>query len=147
MTDDSTGQFDTNLAYVWSPEDKTSREAYLRIKDALKQQVLPTIQVLPEVHCWVALPQTREVIDLTTSGFADEFERLTGQRAPADRPPPPYFWGTSDITKQYAPEEEACEMLFLLGLRIFREQQPHLAALLRDHFFFTTEHARQLRAA
>jgi hypothetical protein len=71
----------THFSYVWEPESTVSRQ---RFRDGL----------IPEMHIWVGLPETQEIVDLTTC-FLPELVVQAGLkwRTPA---PPPFLWVTQD---------------------------------------------------
>jgi len=62
--------------------------------DELKRKVIlePGSYALPEMHCWIWLPSTGEVIDFTT-GYVPTIAKTMGYEwRPHVKPPPPYIW-------------------------------------------------------
>jgi hypothetical protein len=47
---------------------------------------------LPEMHCWIWLPSTGEVVDFTTEHVPEAAKRLGFEWKPTVKPPPPYIW-------------------------------------------------------
>ena len=42
---------------------------------------------LPEMHCWAAIPDRNEIVDLTSGQFPEQCRRLIGKDWPGVRPP------------------------------------------------------------
>lgn len=70
----------THLSYMFEGSART----YNRARQGL----------LPEMHCWAALPERAEIVDLTTGFQEQRALELTGQ-AWQGKPLPDYFWGTA----------------------------------------------------
>lgn len=67
----------THFEYQWDPEHPLSKAA---IRDGK----------LPEIHCWIAIRETQEIVDFST-GFVHVAAATAGLiwQMP---PPPPYIW-------------------------------------------------------
>jgi hypothetical protein len=102
----------THYSYQFNPADQASAARL-------------AIGGMPEVHCWVGIPSTGELIDLTT-GFLPE---LLMAALPLEKwtmpPPQPFFWGTADSLPdgwQYRATLEAIHLVF----KLLREGRPDL---------------------
>lgn len=65
---------------------------------------------MPEMHVWVGIPATSEIIDMTTGFWPQQCLALIGADWPGDKPPS-YFWSDrmpSGVV--YTPDEKACEL-------------------------------------
>lgn len=79
---------------------------------------------LPEMHCWVGIKETREIVDVSTEFLPDQCKRLSGMdwRMP---PPPPFVWDhTSNLERQrdliYIPDVEAIKIALVYARHITR---------------------------
>ena len=72
------GVSSTHFSYVWEPDSKTSRFAL-------------AFGALPEIHVWVGIPETNEIVDLTTGKFPEACPVLLGEPWLGPRPPD-YLW-------------------------------------------------------
>jgi hypothetical protein len=80
---DDDGVSPTHVGYVWDPSDAASAAAL-------------ELGLMPEMHVWVALPDRREVVDLTTRHLPERARRL-GLRW-TEPQPPDYLWaGVADL--------------------------------------------------
>jgi hypothetical protein len=89
------GQVSTHFAYMWAPEDPRSRAALAAGR-------------LPEIHAWVGLPDTQELIDFSTRHLKDA-ARAAGLDWTADDPPP-FVWARPDALPDwvvYTPNRQA----------------------------------------
>jgi len=59
-------------------------------------------QVMPEMHCWAANPNTREIVDLTTMYLPKQAMACTGLTWEMPEPPL-YVWGTQQKVEQALP--------------------------------------------
>lgn len=66
---------------------------------------------LPEIHCWVGIKETRELVDVSTEFLPDQCKKLSGMdwRTP---PPPPFVWDTTAALERqrdliYTPDVDA----------------------------------------
>lgn len=93
--EDDDGKRDTHFGYVWSPGEPASKEA-------LKAGFMP------EMHVWIGLPDSQEIVDFCTGFWPTQAQLLGGYDWRADLPPK-YFWGTAAELKgaKYAPEFDA----------------------------------------
>lgn len=100
---------DSHFSYVWDGSVSSMQVADLLLNGGH----------LPEMHVWVALPDSMEIIDLTTCYVASNCERLTGLKFLAD-PLPDYYWRTPDYlpapqtTIDMVPDLEATKLALLL---------------------------------
>lgn len=71
---------------------------------------------LPEMHCWAAIPDGPQLIDLTTGSQPLMCKRTTGADWPGD-PPPDYLWatpkGVKAIGAMYTPHPAAIQAAFM----------------------------------
>ena len=87
------GVSSTHFSYVWEHSMTTMN----RIKQGL----------LPEMHAWCAIPETNEIIDMTTCFAAVQCKKTIGAEWPGPVLPP-YIWATPEklpdgvIYKPYA---------------------------------------------
>jgi len=72
----------THFSYVWEPEAPLTLE---RLANNL----------LPEMHVWAAVPAEQEMVDLTTSFWPEQCQRLLGRDWPGDLPPS-WLWATCE---------------------------------------------------
>jgi hypothetical protein len=87
------GRMATHFSFVWSPELPGSRAAIQGGK-------------LPEMHVWVALPDTQEIVDFSTGALKKLAEGRFGLRWPGP-PPPKFLWGRPPEKTLYTPNREA----------------------------------------
>jgi hypothetical protein len=76
--EDDDGEVMTHFSYVFDAHHEMTAMSL-----ALRQ--------LPEMHCWLALPETGEVIDLSAGFQAEACEKHSGHLWEAP-PPPSYYW-------------------------------------------------------
>jgi hypothetical protein len=89
------GTCSTHFAYMWDPHSRQS-------------QLSAALGNLPEMHVWVGLVETQEMIDFSTRHFRSHAESLGLQWTADD--PPPYLWNTADAWPDwvvYTPNLEA----------------------------------------
>lgn len=74
---------------------------------------------LPEMHCWVGIKETRELVDVSTEFLPDQCKKLSGMdwRTP---PPPPFVWDTTAALERqrdliYEPDVEAIKIALLFA--------------------------------
>jgi len=94
--DQDDGVSATHFSYEWEP---WSEQTHQRIADGL----------LPEMHVWVADPETQEMIDISSKYFPRQCMEMLGVDWPGDLPPD-YLWmkaGTVQESCRYIPYEEA----------------------------------------
>lgn len=68
----------THFSYVWEPNSMTTRNLILA-------------GMLPEMHIWVGLPDSNEIVDLTTKFLPVQCQRLIKYDWPGIKPPD-YLW-------------------------------------------------------
>jgi hypothetical protein len=101
--DQDDGVSSTHHSYVWEPDSPITKARV-------------AAHELPELHCWAALPNRGEIIDMTTGYWPEQCQRILGLDWPGDKPPA-YFWGTAAELPQsvmYAPDMQAIRLV--LGL-------------------------------
>lgn len=101
------GVSNTHFSYVWENDP------------SVKQKLVTTLMMgkLPEIHVWVALPETEEVLDFTTCFQREQCQKLTGMDWPGDELPD-YIWGTVNefpLGTQYIAHKEAIGFLITLA--------------------------------
>ncbi len=74
---------DSHFAYVFDPEQPRSAE---RIRQGM----------IPEIHCWIGLPETQEVVDVTTRFLPASLVDMNPTAVWTAPRPPDFFWGTAD---------------------------------------------------
>lgn len=102
----------THFSYIWEPEHPTSIHAVLTGK-------------LPEIHIWAGLPETQEIIDLTTCYLPKQCqERGKLQwRAPN---PPDFLWDNKvPEGVHYEPNYEATKLAVEAVQIILRKIRKH----------------------
>lgn len=71
----------THLSYVWEPESPVTRAALVR-------------GMLPEIHAWLAILETQEVIDFSTGYLPEQAKEMHGLEWSAPQPPI-FLWTTA----------------------------------------------------
>ena len=101
----------THFSYIWEPESAETRARIAR-------------EEMPEMHVWVGLPDSGEILDVTTCFHQTQARRLgLLWRGPA---PPPFLWERADQLPGrgviYIPERRAIAWaLVRLGLASHRQ--------------------------
>lgn len=99
--EDDDGRTATHFGYEWTPHDPFSRDALNR-------------GLLPEMHVWLGLPDTQEIIDFSTGNLREICEsrhRLPWQT----EAPPRYVWGQPPEGVCYRPRLEAVQFIHWPG--------------------------------
>lgn len=78
--EDDDGRTETHFGYMWSPRELPSILAL----DA---------GLMPEMHVWIGLPDSGEIVDFSTGFFPAQARKLMDYDWPEDLRPPPYYWG------------------------------------------------------
>lgn len=88
------GVMATHFSYEWSPHEMPSRMMLAK-------------GGMPEMHVWVGLPETSEIVDMTTGLWPAQAKRIGGFDWLGDQPPK-FFWG-SKLPKgvHYTPVSDA----------------------------------------
>lgn len=105
--DDGIGN--THFAYVWSPS-------------SIQSQISIAFGNLPEMHVWVVLPETNELIDICTGAFPSAYHEITDNTWSGPLPPD-YIWGRFEDLPNgvyYEAIREASELSFKLILELTR---------------------------
>ena len=72
--------------------------------------------ILPEMHVWVGVPETNEIIDLTTKYFMCNCSEISGLEWKS-KPPPPYLWANElPDNVYYTPNPQACMIAHKLAI-------------------------------
>lgn len=79
-TEEDNGAGPTHFSYVWSPAEEPSRMAL-------------AVGLMPEMHVWIGLPDSGEIVDFSTGLFPVQAKKLMGYDWPLELLPPSYFWG------------------------------------------------------
>jgi hypothetical protein len=102
------GLCNTHFAYVWNPDDPLTRlwfEGFVRQeKNAIS---------LPEVHIWLACPDTQELIDFTTGTWPEACRKVIGEERLAEQPPE-YLWTFGSRLPdgvRYIPDRSAIDLV------------------------------------
>jgi len=95
----------THFSFQWSPDDPKSRWAQ-------------ALGGMPEMHVWLAIPSTAEVVDMTTYEFPTLCEAMT--KLPWQTPmPPDYLWvgfGSMPDNVVYEANADAIELaMYFMG--------------------------------
>ena len=100
--EDDDGSSPTHFGYVWSPHELQSLISMMNGD-------------LPEVHIWLGLEATQEIIDFTAGCFPDQAASLQSYKWNAAHPPT-YVWTSNALPTGvlYRPNRQAT--LFVLGL-------------------------------
>lgn len=78
--DEDDGQINTHFSYMWAPRDRAS-------------QISAAIGNLPEMHVWVGIVDSQEVVDFSTRHIKQAALNLNLAWTAAD--PPRYLWARS----------------------------------------------------
>ena len=84
---------------------------------------------LPEMHCWLAVPRTKEIIDLSVKHQQEACLQLAGMHWPGD-PLPEYLWlqvdehGDND-DYVYRADRTACEIAAAAAVQCVRFNYPN----------------------
>lgn len=106
----------THFGFVWEP-------------DAPQSKYANGLGYLQEIHVWVGLSDTQEVIDLTTGKLPECCKIMLEFDWPGPKPPD-YFWGhmlPPDV--RYEPDEAAT---IYAALRIWNRYRPYYLSHIRD---------------
>lgn len=76
------GVSSTHFSYVWEPDSATTA---LRLQNNL----------LPEMHAWAAIPDTQEIVDVTTKYLPRQCEERACLAWTAPQPPD-FLWASAD---------------------------------------------------
>lgn len=93
------GQINTHFSYHWDPEHPATMEAV-------------TLGKMPEVHCWLAIRETREIVDFST-GFIERQALRRGLLWQND-PLPDFVWfkeGEQPPGLRYLPDIDAIQFI------------------------------------
>lgn len=97
--DQDDGTMNTHFGYQWSPNE-------------LPSLISRANGWLPEMHVWIGLPRTQEIVDFTTQ-FQPAQAEVIGEKWIGD-PPPKYLWGKVGSLFDAMYEPEAGATLFVL---------------------------------
>lgn len=98
----------THFSYMWSPHERLSREAM-------------AAGFMPELHAWVAVPRTDEIVDLTTCYWPEQARAIGGYAWPGALPPR-FFWGGAKhlpVGVFYRPEPEAIRFVLKAAAQFY----------------------------
>lgn len=104
--DQDDGVCPTHFSYMWTPNEAPSIRAMMQ-------------GLLPEVHVWAAIPDTGEIVDLTSGKFPEQARKLIGYDWPGDLPPK-FLW-SKKLPKGafYTPEMGAMKLVLGYAARAF----------------------------
>lgn len=101
------GVMNTHFAFVWDPESLDSRLAMAQ-------------DMLPEMHVWIGIPDTQEIVDFNTGTFPD-FAKSINLDWPGAKPPK-YIWDTCQALDKkgivYRPNRKATQLAMYAMARI-----------------------------
>ena len=96
----------THFSYQWSPNEIQSRLAIAG-------------GAMPEMHVWVALPDSGELVDFTTGFWPEQAKLLTGLDWPGPKPPN-YLWDKKlPRGVQYTPIRDAVTFALWAAAKTF----------------------------
>jgi hypothetical protein len=84
------GVMNTHFSYVWDPDSYAARLALAGVFQAARLGGRKGFS-LPEMHVWLARPDTRDIIDFTTGLWPEACKLTIGEEWLAP-PPPDYLW-------------------------------------------------------
>lgn len=107
---------------VDSEQDDGIRMSHFSYKwewDSIVTRYRMAIDVLPEIHAWCGIVETREIIDLTTGFFPQLCAKTSGLEWIGVKPPA-YLWARIDMLPPrvyYIPDARATQLARLFYLR------------------------------
>jgi len=110
------GVSSTHFSYVWEPNHKNSRFAAVFGR-------------LPELHVWVGLPDTQELVDLTVRNFPKACLQVLGEPWLGPHPPD-YLWQSEPPERVVYEANEAATFYALC--RIWLTYRPRYLEFLKD---------------
>lgn len=75
------------------------------------------------MHCWVVLPERRELIDMSSSSFPEQCMKLIGKDWPGIKPPD-YLWCSFDNLPKdviYRADREAIDLAIIVARNILEQ--------------------------
>ena len=113
---DDNGRGPTHFSYVWEPRSLISITAMRMGK-------------LPEVHAWLGIPKTREIVDLSTRFLVEQCTDTAGLEWKTD-PPPDYLWADQlPDGVYYRPVKDATMMVAGMIKEIWSENRQLLSGV------------------
>lgn len=113
LPEEDDGIINTHFSYIWEPNSPATIKAILEGR-------------MPEMHVWIYLLDTDEIIDLTTRYLVSQCTKLTGMRWSAP-PPPDYLWcNRNDLPPDvvYQEHDSANKFAITLLIKIFNGPDP-----------------------
>jgi hypothetical protein len=104
------GVMATHFGYVWQPNHPATELAIAEHR-------------IPEMHCWVVLPERRELIDMSSSSFPEQCMKLIGKDWPGIKPPD-YLWCSFDNLPKdviYRADREAIDLAIIVARNILEQ--------------------------
>lgn len=114
------GVSSTHFSYEWDTKSPLASLARLGIHVVMGQSIG---YALPEMHCWLGLPETQEIIDFTTGLWPEACYYRIGEPWLADRPPE-YLWVQGKHLPQsvrYHADPDAIDLAILVLARQGRQ--------------------------
>lgn len=109
------GKVNTHLTYRFELDSFSTARFLFALLGITNEQHLENGDIpLPEIHVWLGLPDTHEIIDFTTGTWPQACQEILGEAWLAPQPPE-YFWGSSlpnDV--RYNPDWRATVMMIEL---------------------------------
>lgn len=94
------------FAYMWELSAQT------------KQRLLET--KLPEIHCWIGIPSTHEIVDISTNNLVEQARLRSGINWTAPIPPD-YIWASAEnfpADCHYVPDMAAISVAMFFAQRL-----------------------------
>ena len=97
------GKIATHMTFSWNSK-------------TIANELNIAMNYLPEMHVWAAIPNHKEIIDMTTGFWPDNCKSLLSIDWPGTKPPN-YFWGTEEELPEdvlYEPDIQAIKLAMTL---------------------------------
>lgn len=94
------------FSFIWSPTEANSIGAMMAGN-------------LPEMHFWVGLPQTQEIVDINTCYFP-QWQAKYDIGDWSAKKPPKYFWGDSQALAKHCASYEPVHAAMLYGNQVIK---------------------------
>lgn len=110
------GHSPTHFAYEWDADSPAARLIRSGIVPVVRRADNVVAASLPEMHVWLACPDTGEIIDFTTALWPAACLATIGEEWPGPRPPE-YLWTFGSRLPagvNYIPDREAIDIVILI---------------------------------
>ncbi len=110
------GKIMTHLSYQFEFDSASTTQFLGKLLGVSENSEEDTPYSLPEIHIWLALPESKELVDFTIGTWPLACEGILGEPWLAP-PPPEYFWGSVlPPFVRYVPNWRATVLMFELLL-------------------------------